>query len=291
MSDSIDSNAQEEYVTYRNTIDFAKVTGHKYQYWRNRFGNPSDVPGSLGRPRCCASTTTSDRAVDAKRRAVRIDSRRPTLYAFAISRTGDRLMAQGGSTGNAAAPVTRRTASVVRRTASGIALAAGLALFGTVSAQQPTPAQQSAIKSACRGDYRAVCASVQPGGPAALHCLQENAAHVSPGCQHALAALGAPLPPQSAAGGSMGAMAPAAAAPAAVTPAAITPAPSGAPSGISQRDEMRLMRDACGRDYRTFCQGVKPGGGHAITCLEANAASLAPGCRRDLAAMKDHMGK
>ncbi|HEU5479293.1 MAG TPA: hypothetical protein VFU90_05640 [Candidatus Tumulicola sp.] len=32
MSDSTDSNAQEAYVTYRNTIDFGKVTGQKYQF-------------------------------------------------------------------------------------------------------------------------------------------------------------------------------------------------------------------------------------------------------------------
>lgn len=192
-------------------------------------------------------------------------------------------MAQFASTGNSSMPV-------IRRAASGIALAAGLALFGTVSAQQPTPEQQSAIKSACRGDYRSVCASVQPGGPAALHCLQENAARVSPACQQALAAVGgAPTRPSS--GGSTAMIAPAAAAPAAAAPAAVAPAPSGAASAISPRDEMRLMRDVCGRDYRTYCQGVKPGGGHALTCLEANAASLSPGCRQGLAAMRERAGK
>lgn len=179
------------------------------------------------------------------------------------------------------------TSITIRATASLLAIGIGLALVGAASAQQPTSAQQSAIRSACRGDYQAVCASVQPGGPAALHCLQENAARVSPACQHALAAVGgAPASPApSPAAGAV--IAPAAAAPA-TAPAM---AAMGAMPQISMRDEMRITRQACGRDYRTFCQGVQPGGGHSITCLEANAASLSPGCRQALVALKGRTGR
>lgn len=179
------------------------------------------------------------------------------------------------------------TRSATAARAAAAVLAASMALAGMAFAQQPTPAEQSAIKSACRGDYPSVCASVQPGGPAALHCLQENAARVSPRCQQALAAAGgASTPP--AGGGSTAMMAPAPAGTAAAPPAMEA---SGSMPRMSPRDEMRLMREACGRDYRTYCQGVKTGGGHAITCLEANAASLTPGCRKALVAMKGRAGK
>ena len=68
-------------------------------------------------------------------------------------------------------------------------------------AQQPTSAQASAIRSACRGDYQANCAGVPTGGTAALQCLQQNAAKTSPACQQALQAVGsAPAaPPKTAA--------------------------------------------------------------------------------------------
>src|SRR6186713_2514859 len=38
------------------------------------------------------------------------------------------------------------------------------------AAKQPSSAQVAAVKSACRADYPKVCASVTPGGPAALEC-------------------------------------------------------------------------------------------------------------------------
>ena len=38
------------------------------------------------------------------------------------------------------------------------------ALAPTAFSQQPTDAQRSAIRSACRSDYQAHCASVPPGG-------------------------------------------------------------------------------------------------------------------------------
>ena len=55
-------------------------------------------------------------------------------------------------------------------------------------AQQPTSAQASAIRQACRADFQSHCRGVPTGGPAALTCLQQNAAGVSPSCQQALKA-------------------------------------------------------------------------------------------------------
>jgi hypothetical protein len=72
-----------------------------------------------------------------------------------------------------------------------IALAlSGLLTLATPSpAQQPSQAQISAIRSACRGDYMANCSGVPTGGKAALQCLQQHAGLVSAGCRSALAPL------------------------------------------------------------------------------------------------------
>ena len=56
-------------------------------------------------------------------------------------------------------------------------------------AQAPTDAQRNAVKSSCRSDYIAHCSSVQPGGAAALQCLQKNMASLSSGCQAAVKAV------------------------------------------------------------------------------------------------------
>jgi hypothetical protein len=42
----------------------------------------------------------------------------------------------------------------------------------TTAAKQPTDAQVSAIRSACRSDYPKVCAGVPTGGAPALQCLE-----------------------------------------------------------------------------------------------------------------------
>ena len=55
-------------------------------------------------------------------------------------------------------------------------------------AQQPTQAQANAIRQSCRSDYQAHCASVPTGGSAALQCLKDNLASLSPGCQGAVGA-------------------------------------------------------------------------------------------------------
>src|SRR5215469_8073756 len=65
-----------------------------------------------------------------------------------------------------------------------------LTLTGAVAplaAQQLTDVQRSAIKSACRGDYQNVCASVPPGTTDSLQCLVQHSDQVSSGCRAALA--------------------------------------------------------------------------------------------------------
>src|SRR5207244_805612 len=55
-------------------------------------------------------------------------------------------------------------------------------------AGQPTSAQVSAIRSACRSDYPKVCAGVPTGGAPALQCLEKNKAKLSAGCEKAVSA-------------------------------------------------------------------------------------------------------
>ncbi|MCK1388784.1 cysteine rich repeat-containing protein [Bradyrhizobium sp. 21] len=142
------------------------------------------------------------------------------------------------------------------------------------AAKQPSSAQVAAVKSACRADYPKVCASVPPGGAPALECLEKNKAKVSPACEKAVSA---------AAGGGNAA---ATAAPAGAAPAAA--APAAAPTVIvlrplRPREELFIVRSACGADIRTLCAGVAPGGGRIVQCVASNAAALSPACKDVLA--------
>ena len=129
----------------------------------------------------------------------------------------------------------------------------------TTAAKQPKDAQVSAIRSACRSDYPKVCAGVPTGGAPALQCLEKNKARLSAGCGKAVAAAAAP-----------------GAAPAAA-PTAIVLRP------MRPREELFVMRSACGGDIRALCAGVAPGGGRIIQCIANRAADLSPACRDVLA--------
>ncbi len=190
-----------------------------------------------------------------------------------------------------------------------------------VSAQQPTDQQRSAIRSACRADYEANCASVPPGGMASLQCLQKNMSKLSAACQSAVSAIepvaaapkteAAPVqspPPPSA---------PATAAPKPATTAPNTPkaaakapptkpaapAATGAPASGSTaspavaadpappvlvlrpmrpREELFVLRSACAGDVRAVCGNVAPGGGRIVQCLATNAPALSPACKEVL---------
>jgi len=139
--------------------------------------------------------------------------------------------------------------------------------------KKPTPLQLGAIRASCRSDFISHCSGVQPGGSAALRCLQSNAAQLSGGCRSALAAV---------AEGSGGGAAPATseAAPATNAPAA---APTGPMPQISPREALGILR-ICGSDTRVFCAGIPMGGGRLIRCLAANASSVSPSCQAALAA-------
>jgi len=75
--------------------------------------------------------------------------------------------------------------------------AASLCLLGALVGQ--AAAQQSAVRSACRSDFMAHCSKINPNSPAAMACLQRNAAALSPRCRAAVGAAsgGAPAGPQA----------------------------------------------------------------------------------------------
>jgi hypothetical protein len=135
------------------------------------------------------------------------------------------------------------------------------------AAKKPTDAQVAAIRSACRGDYPKVCAGVPTGGAPALECLEKNKARVSAGCGKALAAAGGAAGPAAGAAPAAGGAAPAAA------PTVIVLRP------MLPREELFVMRSACGADIRTLCARVAPGGGRIMQCIANRAADLSPACR------------
>jgi hypothetical protein len=142
---------------------------------------------------------------------------------------------------------------------------------------KPSSAQISAIRIACRSDYPKVCAGVPTGGAPALECLEKNKARVSASCQKAVAA---------ATGGGAAPAAGAAADTAAASPAAAAPAAAPAPALVLRpmrpREELFVLRSACGGDVRSLCGGVQPGGGRIVQCLATQAASLSPACKQVL---------
>jgi len=140
---------------------------------------------------------------------------------------------------------------------------------------KPSNAQIAAIRSACRSDYPKVCAGVPTGGAPALQCLENNKSKLSAGCEQAVTAASG-----GASASTTGAATPAAGA--AVAPTAA--APATAPTVIvlrpmRPREELLVLRSACGADVRSLCGGVPPGGGRILQCLATQAASLSPDCR------------
>lgn len=146
---------------------------------------------------------------------------------------------------------------------------------------QPTQAQQDALRANCRNDFQSVCAGVQPGGQAALACLQTNSARLSSACRIAVSAIGAP------AAGSAAPARPVPAPAAAPQAAPAAPAPASAPAAAasaapSEAEQMATLGRSCGGDIQTHCKGVSLGAGRIMACLAANGAALSPQCRQAL---------
>jgi Cysteine rich repeat len=144
----------------------------------------------------------------------------------------------------------------------------------TIAAQEPTQAERDAIRSACRSDFMAHCASVQPGGKEALECLLKNDSQLSPSCKSAVSAV--VRKPE----------------PAAQEPAASTSAPAGdaakARSTQTQDEQIKAIRQACTLDdFMAHCSWIQPSSPEVVLCLKANAAGLSPSCRAAIASRSD----
>jgi hypothetical protein len=177
----------------------------------------------------------------------------------------------------AAAPNTEsktesKTESATAKPAEAAAPAAPKAAAGA-AAKKPSSAQVAAIRSACRSDYQKVCAGVPTGGAAALQCLEKNKSKVSPACEQAVNAAGGGAAPAADGAPATTATAGPGAAPAAASAPVLVLRP------MRPREELFVLRSACGGDVRALCGGVAPGGGRIVQCLATQAASLSPACQ------------
>jgi len=136
-------------------------------------------------------------------------------------------------------------------------------------AGRPSQAQLRSVRQSCGADYRIHCAGIPPGGSASIACLKRNITTLSGACKQALGAV--------AAGAT-------AAAPAVAPP---PPPVEPAPLFVSPREELFILRMACGGDYAAFCRGLRPGAGRIAACLHYNSASLSPRCQQALTALRE----
>jgi cysteine rich repeat protein len=177
----------------------------------------------------------------------------------------------------AAAPPKAEAAPAPATTAKPAAETAAPKAAESTTAKKPSDAQVAAIRSACRSDYQKTCAGVPTGGAAALNCLENNKSKLSGNCQQAVnAASGGTTTPAAGAEPAAAATASPGAAPAAA------PAPVLVLRPMRPREELIVLRSACGGDVRALCGSVAPGGGRIVQCLATKAASLSPACKEVL---------
>jgi hypothetical protein len=132
---------------------------------------------------------------------------------------------------------------------------------------KPSQVQLRNVRQACGADYRTHCGGIPPGGSASIACLKRNARTLSGACQQALGA-GAGVTSAAA-------------------PTLPPPPPEPAPLLVTPREELFMLRTACGADYAAFCRGLRPGAGRIAACLHYNSASLSPRCQQALVALRE----
>jgi hypothetical protein len=173
----------------------------------------------------------------------------------------------------AAAPASPAEAAAPKAAEPAKTAAPAAKTTASTPAKKPSNAQVTAIRSACRSDYQKTCAGVPPGGAAALNCLEKNKANLSPSCQQAVSAAGGGSAPAAESAPASGGAAAAGAAPATAPAAVLVLRP------MRPREELFVLRSACGGDVRGLCAGIPPGGGRIMQCLATQAASLSPACK------------
>jgi hypothetical protein len=188
------------------------------------------------------------------------------------------LIAEAGSaTGSNEYTIRNFAMNALERVVGLLALAATVVFVAPSSAQQPTDEQRNAIRSACRSDYEANCASVPPGGAASLQCLQKNMSKLSGACKQAVNAM-EPAPAATPKAETTTAPAPAAPAPAKAA------APAAAPKAVTPQKptdaQTAAIRSACRSDYQKNCASVPPGGAASLQCLQKACRNCRQAVRR-----------
>lgn len=177
-------------------------------------------------------------------------------------------------------------------------LAFAFTLATPAFAQAPSDAQRAAIKSNCRNDYMAHCASIPPGGAASLQCLQQNMGGLSSACASAVKAVSGasetkaePAAKEEPKQETKSEPAPAAAEPekTAAEPAKTAAEPAAksstkAAGGKPSSAQIAAIRSNCRSDYPKVCAGVPTGGAPALQCLAKNKAKLSAACEKAVAA-------
>jgi hypothetical protein len=174
---------------------------------------------------------------------------------------------------------------------------------GGLESLQCLQKNMASLSASCKSAVNAVSAAEKPAAPAASEKSEAPAAPkaetpaasepakpaeaAKPAAPAAAApkAAAAPAKKPAASGGA----APAAAgASTAASAAGSAPAAAAAPAAVivlrpmRPREELFVLRSACGGDVRSLCGGVPPGGGRIVQCLATNAASLSPACKNVL---------
>jgi len=138
----------------------------------------------------------------------------------------------------------------------------------SAGASKPSQAQLRNVRQGCGADYRTHCAGIPPGGTASIACLERNIRTLSGACQQALRAVAGVTS-------------------AAAAPAVAPPPAESAPLLVTPREEIFILRTACGADYANFCRGLRPGAGRIAACLNYNSANLSPRCQQALVSLRE----
>jgi hypothetical protein len=110
------------------------------------------------------------------------------------------------------------------------------------------------------------CASVQPGGPEALQCLQQHATQLSSACGGAV--------------GAMSTVAPSSPSPQPASTTAQPPALQRPPLQQPDQDALKAVRQACTlEDFTSHCLWIDPTTPELLLCLRHNASQLSPSCQ------------
>jgi len=151
-----------------------------------------------------------------------------------------------------------------------------LGISNTLAAREPAEDQRAAIRAACRSDFVANCAGVQPRSKAALECLIGNEAKLSTACRSAISAI-------TATPAALDKVMPTAKPGARARPApAAADAPASAPSAevMSNADRLNAVRQVCTlNDFIAHCPRLQPTSPEILVCLQAKSAELSPACR------------